>query len=162
MSNVTADGKLGRGIVVTDGDKSRQVPGVVLIDATTGLPIGMSGSAGFQVTSGQISQVTANIANGASQSAALDLAVARLGRITLPAAWTAADLTFLVSDDNITFNPLYDKDGVEYKVVAAASRTVLIAVADFLGVRYLKIRSGTVATPVAQGASRDLILTLVP
>ena len=115
-----------------------------------------------QVESGQVVVKTATIANGASLSDAIDCAVARLGRITLPAAWTAAALTFQVSPDGTNWFNLYDAAGTEYTAQAAASRAVIIPVADFLSVRYLKVRSGTSGAPVAQGAERALTLSLVP
>ena len=66
------------------------------------------------------------------------------------------------SHDNVTWNPLFDKDGTEYTIKAAAGRSVLIPLSDMLSVRYLRIRSGTLALPVAQGAARSLLLVLVP
>ena len=114
------------------------------------------------VTTGQITSVTATIANGASVSGDIDLGAARLGRIAMPAAWTAADLTLQTSHDNVTWNNLFDKDGGEYTIKAAQGRSMLIPLADMLSVRYLRIRSGTSATPVAQAAARSLILVLVP
>lgn len=114
------------------------------------------------VVAGQITTTTATIANAASVSADIDLGTARLGRIAMPAAWTAADLTLQTSHDNVTWNSLYDKDGVEYTLKAAAARSVLVPLSDMLSVRYLRIRSGTAALPVAQGAARVLTLVLVP
>ena len=115
-----------------------------------------------QVESGQVVVKTATILNGASLSDAIDTFCARLGRITVPAAWTAANLTFQVSPDNTNWFNLYDATGAEYTVVAAASRSIIIPVSDFLSVRYLKVRSGTSGVPVNQGADRALTLTLVP
>jgi hypothetical protein len=114
------------------------------------------------VIAGQITSVTTTIANAASVSADIDLGTARLGRIAMPAAWTAADLTLQTSSDNASWNNLYDKDGVEYTIKAAAARSVLIPLSDMLSVRYLRIRSGTSAVPVAQAAARSLLLVLVP
>lgn len=105
---------------------------------------------------------TATIANGESLSGAVDCGSARLALIVMPAGWTAADLTFQESVDNSTFVDKYDAYGVEYTVVCAASRAIVINLADFIGTRYLKIRSGTAAEPVAQGGSRALTLVLVP
>ena len=42
--------------------------------------------------------------------------------ITMPAAWTAANLTFQASPDGSTFYNLYDDEGNEVTVTAAASR----------------------------------------
>ena len=102
------------------------------------------------------------IFSGSSVSGDIDTGAARLGRIDMPAAWTAADLTLQVSFDNVAWNNLYDKDGVEYVIKAAAARSVLVPLSDMLSVRYLRIRSGTSAAPVAQAAGRSLVLVLVP
>lgn len=128
------------------------------------VPVILNEAGAIPVTTGQITSVTAAIASGASISGDIDLGTARLGRIAMPAAWTAADLTLQTSHDGTagSWNPLYDKDGAEYTIKAAQARSMLIPLSDMLSVRYLRIRSGTSATPVAQGASRSLLLVLVP
>jgi hypothetical protein len=139
-----------------------QPQAVVLMDPATGNAVG-GANAPMPVTgSAEVLYQTVNIANAASLSGVVDMGTARLARISLPAAWTAADLTLQSSTDGVTFKDLYDKDGIEYTIKAAASRAVLVPLGDMLSLRYLKIRSGTSATPVNQGASRDLIITLVP
>lgn len=147
---------------------------VVLIDALTGLPVAAPGANGLTdtqlraapvpVTTGQITSITATIASGASVSGDLDLGTARLGRIAMPAAWTAADLTLQTSHDGTagSWNSLYDKEGAEYTIKAAQARSMLIPLSDMLSVRYLRIRSGTSAAPVTQAAARSLLLVLVP
>lgn len=106
--------------------------------------------------------LTATIANGASLSGAVPLGNGGLTRIAMPAAWTAANLTFQTSYDGVTFANLYNHEGTEYTVQAAASREILLPLADFLGVRFIKIRSGTSAAAVAQGAERSLKLVVQP
>jgi hypothetical protein len=76
--------------------------------------------------------------------------------VMLPAAWTAAVITFQVSLDNTTFVDLHDRNGEVSFPTAGASRGLQCDPAQFAGWRYLKIRSGTSATPVAQGADRIL------
>lgn len=103
----------------------------------------------------------ATIANGESLSSPIDLGGKRLTHIAIPAAWTAANLTFQVSVDGRTFGDLYDAVGTEYTAtVGGASRTVLIPFADFIGAQFIKIRSGTTGSAVAQGAARELGLCL--
>jgi len=108
--------------------------------------------------------VTTTITNGTSLSPAIDLADYgyRPIAIVMPAAWTAANLTFQGSHDGSTFNNLYTSAGVEYLVTAAASQYIILNPADFLGVQVLKIRSGTSGTPVNQGADRTLSLVIKP
>lgn len=112
----------------------------------------------------QVITTTAVIPNGAAAlSAAIDLSAARLVMIEMPATWVAANLTFAASSTLAgTYTPLYDQYGTEYTVTASTSRSIVVALADFVGVRYLKIRSGPVASPVNQTADRTLTLTLLP
>lgn len=103
----------------------------------------------------------ATIPAGQSLSAAVPLAVngETLVAIQMPAAWTAAALTFQAAhDDDATFVDLYNAAGVEVTIQAAQSRYIPVDPADFRGVLFLKIRSGTGAAPVNQTADRTLIL----
>lgn len=106
----------------------------------------------------------ATIANAASLSDAQDLGNARLAAIAMPAAWTTAGLTFQASADGTTYYDLYASDNLgtaaEYLIGAAASEVISVPIGDFAGLRYLKVRSGTTGTPVAQGAARILTLIL--
>jgi len=108
---------------------------------------------------------TAVIALGQSFSQALDLGGKRLYAIQMPTAWTTANLTFQIGIGdmlaNATFANMFDKSGNEYTITAAASETLVPPLADFIGARFLKIRSGTNGTPVVQGATRNLLLQLV-
>lgn len=99
------------------------------------------------------------ILNGGSLSAAIDVGQLRAARVQIPALWTTANLTFQTSIDGVTYADLYD-GSLEYTITAAASREILLPIADFLGIRYLKIRSGTSGTPVNQVADRTLLLGL--
>lgn len=106
---------------------------------------------------------TAVIANGASQSGEVDLGGLSVQAIVMPAAWTAANLTFLAADaTGGTFNPVHDDGGTEVTVTAAAARCIGMdaAARELDGLRYIKVRSGTTATPVNQAAERTLTLIL--
>jgi hypothetical protein len=103
---------------------------------------------------------TATIANGASLSGELDIKDFVNGAIRMPSSWTAANLTFQGSEETGgTFEDIYDDSGNEATVTAAASRCLLLPAA-VMAWRYIKIRSGTSATPVNQGAERSLVLVL--
>lgn len=104
--------------------------------------------------------VSVTIANAASLSGAVAVGDGVLTGIIMPAAWTAAVLTFQASFDGTTFNDLYDEAGGEYTVAAAASRYISVPAGDFGGVLYLKVRSGTAGAAVAQGAARTLNLAV--
>ncbi len=101
------------------------------------------------------------IGTGTSLSDAADLLRGRLASIQMPASWDAADLTFQTSADGATYANFYDATGQEYTIPAAASRSILIPRDDFIGVRYLKVRSGTAGAPIIQAADRSLALVLV-
>jgi hypothetical protein len=95
-------------------------------------------------------------------SGAVELGAARLARITMPQSWTPADLTFAVSDDGEVFADLYDADGAEYSIKAAASRSIILPLSDPLSAQFIKVRSGTAGAPIQQGADAALTLVLVP
>lgn len=106
---------------------------------------------------------TAVIANAASLSAEVDLEGFKLIAIEMPAAWTAANLTFQASSvTGGTFANVHDDAGVEVAVTAAASRVIGLdaTLPDLTAIRFLKIRSGTSGVPVNQGAERTLTLIL--
>ena len=105
------------------------------------------------------SDLTTTIASSASLSGSADLGGTTLSGYIMPAAWTAADLTFQGSVDGANFSDIYDSFGNEVSHSVAASRFVALNPADFAGIRYLKIRSGTTGAPVNQAAER--IVTLV-
>lgn len=112
---------------------------------------------------GQVKTFT--IASGASLSAAVDMRGCTAMRIITPAGtgtvWTAADLTFQHSEDDVTYGVRYDdvKGVVTVGVpdaAATASVTIEIAPGDHYNLRFLKIQSGTPTVPVVQAASRTL------
>jgi hypothetical protein len=97
------------------------------------------------------------IANNASVSDAMDLSGTTLVAYIMPAAWTAANITFQASVDGINFYNIYDQSGNELIHNVANSRMIILTPSDLAGVRYIKMRSGTSAAPVAQGAQRQII-----
>jgi hypothetical protein len=109
-----------------------------------------------------ISGIVATIANGAALSGAIDLDGYTLCGIQMPSAWTTANLTFQVSADGATYADVYSDSGGEYTVTAAASRYIVLNPADFAGMRFLKVRSGTTGTPVNQGGARTMLLNVRP
>lgn len=105
---------------------------------------------------------TTTIESGASLTAAIDLGHGTLVEIRMPDEWTAADLTFDSGGlDGSSYLPIYD-GGTERTVEVDADRAVRLTPADWAGIRYLKIRSGTGASPVNQGAERTLTLVTRP
>ena len=106
------------------------------------------------------------IANAASESGVLDKEGRTEVSFRMPSAWTAAAITFLGSDDNSTFGPVWDSSGNELTIASAnvvASRVICVVgtLAEALAsIRYLKFRSGTAAAPVNQLAERSIAVML--
>ena len=107
--------------------------------------------------------VTVVIANAASLSGTVDLdgGDRQMVGMQMPAAWTAADVTFAVSHDGTTFVPLH-WSGAEYTIAAAggadASLGVSLEPSAFAGWPFVRVRSGTSAAAVNQLAERTLIV----
>lgn len=101
---------------------------------------------------------TFTIANGASLSSARDLQGRAVSAILMPATWDTAALTFQGSIDGVTYANIYDTDGVQLTVAADASRMIQIAPGMWMGVNYLKIRSGTSGAPVVQTGARSIVV----
>jgi hypothetical protein len=125
----------------------------------------MSETTSIQTADGQMqwtdvpaapASIDAIISNGASLSAAAAIGKTWVTGLILPAAWTAASLTFQGSIDGTNFYNLYDTDGVEVTSLAAVDRFVRLAPADWSTFSHIKIRSGTSGTPVNQGAPRTI------
>jgi len=107
-------------------------------------------------------ELTATILNGASLSDAVELKGHSVLRIAMPAAWTAADLSFQISDDNgTTFRNVYWDWGPEMVIDAAAAMTIeLSPFVQLHHIDQIKVRSGTAGTPVNQGDARLVVLAV--
>ncbi len=81
-------------------------------------------------------------------------------RINMPVAWTAADMTFQLHDGDEVWRDVYWDWGAELVIAVAAGLSIELSVFNLLKhLRFLRIRSGTTGTPVAQDAAR--LITLV-
>lgn len=107
-------------------------------------------------------KVQVTIAAGASLSGAANLGDKILCAIIVPATWTAAALTFQVSDDNgVTWYEMYDYLGNEENVAVGnvtAGGRFYVDPSDFASVDLIKVRSGTLAAPVDQATAATLSL----
>lgn len=101
------------------------------------------------------------IATGASLSDEEDLQGKTLCGVIIPSTWgTTADVTFAASDvTGGTFYPVRTPAGEYAFASITASQYLAVDPAVFAGVRFLKVRSGTSATPVNQTGGD--VLTLV-
>lgn len=107
------------------------------------------------------------IANGASLSDAVDMRSCTPMRILVnpagagSAAWTTANLTFQGSEDGTVYGNVHDEFGTEASVTVptgadAAMKMIVVSPASWWSWRWLKIRSGTAASAVNQGAARTI------
>jgi hypothetical protein len=101
---------------------------------------------------------------GESLSAGLDCSSGSIVRLTMPAGWTPANLTFAISSDGQGYNDLFTLDGTEVMIpVTPGSAVVLSPLNEYLkAVAWLKLRSGSRSYPVAQAARREFAVAIEP
>jgi len=110
-------------------------------------------------------QETVIIAKGESESTVILKSGYKNMLIIMPAAWTAADITFLVSNKPTTGFVKLVKASDESEITSNASASEAVnmdgTIKEALGAcAYVKIRSGTSVTPVNQIGPRTLIIVL--
>lgn len=110
----------------------------------------------------------ATITSGTSLSDAVPLHGAGTG-FYMPSGWTTAAITFQASQDGQTFYDMYDSaqttTAVERTIAsgnAVTGRFFAFSLNDWLGANWIKIRSGTSASPVNQGADRVITVIRSP
>lgn len=153
VSQLTVNGVDLRAFLISTG---LYEPMHMLADETASL---ITKDNGLPVRSQRSASLTTTIATGATGlSGAIDLDTGTLSALIMPAAWTAAGLSFQISVDGTNFFDFYDKTNAEITMSVAASRAYQLDPSNWLGIRYMKIRSGTTGTPVNQAASRTITL----
>lgn len=101
------------------------------------------------------------IASGTAVSGAAQVNGQMIDGLILPAAWTAADITFQVSLDGITYSDLFDGYGNQVAIAAVASRAIALPIGLLRAWDYVKLRSAAVgvpATPENQAADRAIVV----
>jgi hypothetical protein len=104
--------------------------------------------------------VTITIPAGQAVSGTLDLTNGSMMSISAPADWTPANVSFLLSADNVTFDNLYDGAGVEIIKPMGPGRAIIIDPSLTVGAIYMKIRSGPASNPVLQAADRTFTVVI--
>ena len=101
------------------------------------------------------------IPSGSSVSDVIDLTDTSLLGLIMPAAWTTASLNIGVSHDGVNWFVCYDAYGSAANSIASpvVSGAYSLDFQSLLPWRYARLRSGTVASPVNQGADR--VFTIV-
>jgi len=84
-----------------------------------------------------------------------------LARLTMPAAWTSAQLTFQVSSDGETFNDLCDFHGDEIAINVREGAAVIVPEDIARGFTSLKLRSGTSDYPINQAERREFSVAVL-
>ena len=105
-----------------------------------------------------LTPVAVTISNGTALSAAVALGDGTLCGIAMPAGWDAAGLSFQVSVDGGTTWLEMQSSSAAISYTAAAGQYIAVDPAIWRGVNHVKVRSGTLASPVNQGADRNLFL----
>lgn len=99
---------------------------------------------------------SATIVNGGSLSSTVGVGGRVIVSVVVP-TMNAAALTFQGSHDGVTFFDVYNSDGTtETQIGASAGLRMVEAPTALVGLPFVKIRSGTAATPIAQSAERTL------
>jgi hypothetical protein len=94
---------------------------------------------------------------GESLSDGVDCSGGNAVRITMPGAWTPANLTFQVSTDGAMY---YDANGNEIVMSVTPNSAVPISKDWANWWNFVKFRSGTRAYPVVQEELREFAITL--
>jgi len=102
--------------------------------------------------------VSATISSGGNLSGAIDLNGLSLVAIIMPSAFDGTTLTFQASHNGTNWFELHDAAGNAITVTVGANRYIQLDWQRFLGIRYIRIRSGTASSPVNQTAARTLHL----
>src|SRR5262245_43121426 len=103
---------------------------------------------------------TVTITAGQSLSNSTNLGIGTVIALLTPPAWNDAKLSFQLSPDNVAFYELVDAKTADLDMMRCAPGTwVPITEVQFPKNSYLKIRSGSLSTPVVQSADR--VFTIV-
>ena len=128
---------------------------VLSMIVTAGIVDGAFAAKAIPPQNGALILTSVDIANGATTSGAIDLANNTLIGILFPTSFTGTAVTFTVSDSlGGTYVPLYNASGAVSYTIAQA-RFYALNPADFYGVRFLKVVSGS-----TEGGARTVGLSL--
>lgn len=105
-----------------------------------------------------VDDASTTIASSATTSGEIDLSGTTLCGIYIPAAFTGTSISFqAASESGGTFVAVKDGAGNSVSKTVAASQFIKIDPTDFVGVRFLKIVSGS-----TEAAERTLVLAARP
>lgn len=108
----------------------------------------------------KVHSISITIASGAALSAAFSMEEFNQGQLAMPAAWTAADIGFQISDSyGGTYQPLYNASGLVVISGPTANNTYLLP-ADIAAARFVKLWSNTGGSGTNQAADRVIRVDL--
>jgi hypothetical protein len=97
---------------------------------------------------------------GQSLSDGVDISAGPLVRITFPAGWTNANLTFAISSDGNGYNDIYDVHGDPVTITVRPGGAVRVPIEWSTMLGWLKLRSGTPEHPVEQEERREFSVAI--
>lgn len=99
---------------------------------------------------------------GESLSTAIDCTAGALVRITMPAGWTEAPITFQFSTDGTFFNEMCGLDGYAVTIPNVWPGSGVV-IPEHIGraVAHIKFRSGTAGNPVPQEEGRLFAVAII-
>jgi len=98
---------------------------------------------------------------GESLSNGVDCSAGRVIRITTPAEWDHAEISFQVSSDGNGYSDLYRQDGTEVEIPCGKNRGIIVHQDEWLPGLFVKIRSGTSVQPYPQSEEREFAIALL-
>ena len=102
------------------------------------------------------------IAAGEALSDGIDCSAGRVVRLTMPAGWDRAQLTFQISSDGVFYNDLVGLDGYEIAFTnVVPGSAVVVPEETGRAIGWLKLRSGTRTDPEAQSATRVFAVAIL-
>lgn len=108
-----------------------------------------------------MARLTATVSTAADGlSNVIDLRGYDLRAVEMSTGWTAADMTFMgaVNSTGTMSSVRVSTAGTELTYVTTAGYVLSVNHDHFAGVRYVQLRSGTTAIPVAQAVARTVYL----
>jgi hypothetical protein len=119
----------------------------------------LAGSLSAQVPSRFPRTVTLTIAAGGSLSAGVNMNGCTVARMELPTI-TSAAITFQASEDGGTYRELTDFYGSAVSYPASTGNViVVVGPGDWYSMKFMKVRSGTAASAVAQAGGASIKFT---
>lgn len=98
-----------------------------------------------------------SIASGAALSTGASVNSTDIVGLMTPAGWDAAVITLQAGIDGVNWQEMVDQYGNALTIQATAARYFALPPSMLPGVGWIRIRSGTLAAPVNQTATRALV-----